>query len=199
MIINKEGTSRIVVIVPKLGIVLKIARINLLKAIFLILIAFGFERGFQFNKVIKIKVWLRQRKYYFKHGIFGPTIRAPEPSLSYFLFRGLACNLSEFIYYLRNRNNNFLIPTYFSIFGIVNIQSLQKDVCNSDDKVFQHLTKFTERNELFKHSPHTFAEQSNFCVDKEGKLCVLDYAAKGLQKMAKKYGDRFHSPFERTG
>lgn len=197
---KKEGISRIVILMPRLGIVLKIARCNPLKAIKLILITLSlFPSDMGKSYVLSpAKAWWWRRTYYFKHGICGPIKFRCEHSFLYLLFRGVVANTSEFIFYLRNRNNPFLIPTYFSLFGIINIQPLQRDVCTSKDKVFQHLAKFTEFNELFKHGPHTFAEESNFCVNKDGKLCVLDYAGKGAQNMFLKYGQQFNSKFKRT-
>ena len=198
---NKQGISRIVILIPRLGIVLKIARCNPLRAVKLILMAislFPSDLGKKSYVMSPAKFWFYKRKYHFKHGIFGPLDFRAEHSLLYLLLRGVVANTSEFIFYLRNRNNPFLIPTYFSLFGIINIQPLQRDVCTSKDKVFQHLAKFTEFNELFKYGPHTFAEQSNFCVNKEGKLCVLDYAGTGAQKMIKKYGIKFNSKLKRA-
>lgn len=201
MEINKKGMSRIVILIPQLGIVLKIARIDFFRSLKNIFKIIGLisDRNYETGRS-KILQWFIDRKYYFKWGFIGPvdTFHV-EPSLTYLLFRGIWANLSEFVFYVLNIGNGFLVPTYFSLFGIINIQPLQKDVCNKDDKVFGHLCRFTEFNELFKHHAHTFAERSNFCVDKEGKLRILDYASKGAQKMTKKYGKQFHSKLERAG
>jgi hypothetical protein len=198
---NTDGNSRIIILIPYLGIVLKIARINPLKALNLIFISLGIISNIlpeEYTVYQKIKRWFWLRGHHIKYDIFGPIECGSTPTLMYFLFRGIAANIGEFIYYLLNTKNEFLIPTYFSLFGIVNIQPLQKDVCNKQDRVFGHLCKFTEKNELFKYHAHTFAEQTNFCIDKEGRLRILDYGAIGTQKMVTKYGKQFHSKLERA-
>lgn len=187
---------------PLLGIVLKVARVNPKESFILLLKVSGFMSGHHIpqNKkgFDKIKGWIADRKYHFKYGILGPVYHTAQPSIWYYLFRGVTANISEFLYYIRNTDNTFLIPTYFSLFGIINIQPLQQNICTQKDEVFGHLKSFTEFNELYKHNPHTFFEQTNFCIDKEGKLCILDYGSKGAQRMVTKYGKQFHSKLKRT-
>ena len=110
-----------------------------------------------------------------------------------YLFQGLFDNLSEFVFYLSHFNNEFLVPTYFSLFGLVNIQPLQKNVCDIDKDVWYHLIKNSSQKEIWDSSKHTFSTASNFSIDKNGKLKVMDYASAGVQKMTKKYGKKFHS------
>ncbi len=201
MEINKKGSSRIIIVIPSLGIVLKIARCNPLKAIRVILMALSlWPNDLGEGRALSLRAWLRRRKYYFKCGVFGPPKLRLVRSFSYLFLRGIIANMSEFIFYLANTDNKFLIPTYFSLFGIINIQPLQQNVCTSkyNTYVFEHLEQFTEANELFEHNAHAFAEGSNFCLNEEGKLCILDYAGRGTQKIVKKYGQKWNSKLERA-
>ena len=83
-----------------------------------------------------IKAW---RKLYcpgrglrLKHLAFNSD---SEGSPRYWLFRGMRCNWLEFIWYLRYRYN-FMTPTYFSFFGLFNIQRYVKDLDDMQKKKF---------------------------------------------------------------
>lgn len=109
-----------------------------------------------------------------------------------FLFKGIVDNWREFCFYRRFKLC-FTQPTYFSLFGLINLQQTGPRCQIKEDDLWVQLTELTE-NKVFKDS-HTFANPVNFCVC-NGQLRILDYASSHVQKVIVEYGDRIVKEFD---
>ena len=98
----EKGTTRIVIIFRKF--VIKIAKIQPLKAFKIAL----FWKGTKFWKQL-----IRNYKY--------------SLTIQHFLMIGIVNNWQEFIF-CRKYYSKFLVPTYFSLLGLVNIQKTGKKI-----------------------------------------------------------------------
>jgi len=103
----KKGNSRIVVLIPFLGIVVKFPLIRL-------------KHCWQ-DGIFHLKNKNMRSLFFswFFHPIFGSSFHLYGPRT--LLFRGICCNLVEFWVYIWTRDSAF-VPTYFSFFGLFNIQ-----------------------------------------------------------------------------
>ena len=107
------------------------------------------------------------------------------------LFAGIRANLLEFIFYLRYRNV-FCQPTYFTFFGLINIQK-KGLACEISVEEFKPRMHQLTNNEIpFKD--HTFDSPSNFTVN-NGHLQCIDYADPIIQPIILKYGKKLYNEF----
>ena len=111
----------------------------------------------------------------------------------FFLMKGIVANWREFIRFWRLRSR-FLQPTYFSFFGLINIQKKGVVLQMSDEKCFAQLERIIGDDIWI--SPHTFGSSQNFCVTGSGKLRVLDYGASlSFDLFLRKWGDSIYDEF----
>lgn len=152
----KHGTTRVVFVIPCLGIAIKIAKINLFK---------GFNSLF-------INPWHYQG---FKNcwSSFLDQFRFTCSELCtfrYYWFRGINANWQELIFYQKTKHP-LLQPTYFTFFGLANIQKIARTpLTTKSDSYYQ----FTALSEIAK-GEHVFQNPENFCLE-NGQLRFLDYA-----------------------
>lgn len=166
MFVVKKGSSRRVYLIPSLGIAIKDPMIMLwpfLKSFYEI-----FLRDFSKNPKLA-QVYL---KLLFRMN----NINSPF-SGGWYLFRGIVENWMEFLFFIKNRNNTFLMPVYFSFFGFINICPLGKEFENglgfeNAKKLWAEL--YTVTNGDILRDGHHFENTGNFCIYK-GKLKMCDY------------------------
>lgn len=99
------------------------------------------------------------------------------------LLAGIIENWGEYIFFLRNRKLYFLVPTYFSFFGFMNIQKRGKAFSIADYDFINLLAEATEdAKEIFGNASalHTFSNHMNFCIDENFKIRILDYSDKTI-------------------
>jgi hypothetical protein len=138
----KRGQSRIVFIFPLLRIVFKFPIIHPFVAV----------RPF-FRRDIKGKKWKYLKMYLsWPLEVYG--------SFRGLLFRGLSANWNEFLFYWKTRNQ-FLQPTYFSLFGFLNIQRYDKPCQLHEVDLWCQLHELTEGH--VHEDGHVFANPHNFC------------------------------------
>jgi hypothetical protein len=176
-----EGTTRIVIAVPLLGVAIKIARINPLK---------GLQRLFIFPLKYTIKKGNFKK---FWNYLYRETTECNSRSINssrYYLFRGINANWQEFWFYLKNRHP-LLQPTYFSFFGLFNIQRIAykplitKSECGCQFIILAPRTL-----------THGFESAANFCLDKNDKLKFLDYGDEKIRKVIISDGDKIYQQFD---
>ncbi|MEI7620121.1 MAG: hypothetical protein WCJ57_00950 [Candidatus Falkowbacteria bacterium] len=117
-----------------------------------------------------------------------------------FLFDGLMSNWHEFIFSIKNRKNTFTTPTYFSFFGLINIQKRGKEFEMSNDEFKIRLEKILEEEGIlddcdYWKDSHTMNNPKNFCQDEDGKLRVLDYGNIRMHNFLKEYGKLIQEKF----
>jgi hypothetical protein len=182
----RKGTTRKVVLIHSLNIVLKFPAFDIklgiklvLKVLHLILSVYIFkDDSKKWELRHQCKYWL------FRHYEIPNT-------LSYYLFRGLFANINEARFWLFHRKNPLMIPTYFSLFGLVNIQPIVKPIKNCSVGIWHKLYKLTDiPKEMSGHDAHAW-EDKNFTQKGDGSIALYDYGSSRAFPMIKKYGYRF--------
>lgn len=109
------------------------------------------------------------------------------------LFRGLFENWHEYRLY-KDTRSLFLVPTYFSLLGIINIQKKQGELL--DMKPINLWLQMVEiSNEEVWEDEHHFVSPKNFCKTK-GSLQMFDYGSRGCCRVIKKYGEKMRQGFD---
>lgn len=161
----KKGADRVVVIFPFLRIAVKFPIIRLWLAIRLL------------YRDIKSGKWERLSKDW----SWPIEVRGGFKGL---LLRGLAANWGEFLFYWQTRNP-FVQPTYFSFFGLFNVQRADEPCRLKEDNLWCQLYELTN-GQVFDDSHH-FAEPRNFCFS-NGKLRMLDYGSRKSRGVIARHG-----------
>jgi hypothetical protein len=165
-----KGKTRIVFVFPGLGVVVKLPIIQPKKAIDKFIM---YQKRFGWKLTRQYLSWPAETPFGFK----------------WLMFLGILCNWREFIYYVRT-HNPFLQPTYFSLFGLLNIQ-LYGEVSNIDfGYQLDDLTDWQIRDD-----PHHFSNSGNFCFYK-GKARMLDYGNPKCWETIEKYGEKIVKEFD---
>jgi len=170
-----KGNLRFVVLFPSLGIAVKFARIHLVSAI---------------SMFVRDVFFLRLKKLLFDlnisincNGLWGYTR---------FLFGGIKANWKEFVFFKKTKNP-FCQPTYFSFFGLFNIQKFGA-LCSIDERALSLqldvITGYETRGD-----GHHFHCRDNFSFS-DGKLTILDYGSAETQKVITEFGQRIHDTFD---
>ena len=166
----KKGTWRIAILLPELNIAIKLPRIYLRNAWKII------------KKILTSKTWLRWQ-------LFVNTVYS-EISLKQWLFRGIVENWQEFCFYQKTRHL-FCVPTYFSLFGLFNIQKLGTEPkINNRDLHYQFVILTSN-----KARGHHYDNNANFSYQ-NGKLQILDYGAPRVQKVVIEFGNLLEEKFD---
>lgn len=171
----KKGTSRVVLVIPNLGIAIKIPRVQLL-VVFRGTARLCLKRDWQMLRID----WSMSATH--SAGFRGR------------LLKGLLDNRSEFAFY-RRTHDPFLLPTFFSLFGLFNIQLYGEECGVTRVNLWTQLCGLTDRD-VWADS-HAFDWPPNFCR-RDGKLLILDYASKGAQEVIEKWGSTIVSRFDFT-
>lgn len=168
----KRGTWRIVLLIPALGIAIKFPRIY-------------WRKSWGTIKLITIK---RSKSW---KALLGKTLYS-ELSLKQWMLRGIGENWREFLFY-RKTKHLFCEPTYFSLFGLINLQKFGTACLMNDYDFFIHLIILT--NGKVWRSPHHFSNSGNFAFTK-GKLTILDYGNLKVQEVVSEYGQKIWEEFD---
>ncbi|NCN07718.1 hypothetical protein GW933_03415 [Candidatus Falkowbacteria bacterium] len=162
----KKGNYRIVIVIGSL--VIKLPRVRLKSAIQCL--------------IFEIKHGLIS-KYYSNAILYAPSSKTN-------LFGGIISNWQEYQFYHQTKLP-ILMPTYFSFFGLFNIQKRGKLLDVNRKDLFQQLYDLTN-GEVFDDS-HAFANPANFCLQ-NGKLVMIDYSKKSRNVLIK-YGEKIQQEF----
>ncbi len=107
------------------------------------------------------------------------------------LFRGLSANWNEFWFYQRTRNP-FLQPTYFSLFGFLNVQRCDTPCRLQAVDLCYQLRELTSGRIV--DDPHHFANPRNFCFY-NGTLRMIDYGSRRTHGIITQYGQKIVESF----
>jgi len=166
----RKGRSRIVLVFPSLGIAIKIPFIHFISGIhFLLLMAREGHLRWEWNR----------------------SMESMESSKE-LLFKGIADNWREYWFFIKSRNP-FLLPSYFSFFGLFNIQQVGQ-VCTTESSVlWRQLVELTAG--ATSKSSHHFVNPENFCFVGK-KLRILDYGSPRVQQVISKFGIKITNEFD---
>lgn len=169
-----KGSSRIAIIFPSLHIAVKLPKVYVWSALRL----FGHE--------VRLGYWSLLRNEFTSYTVemYGCIKRL--------LFLGIVSNWREFTLY-RSTRNSLLEPTYFSLFGLLNIQRA------NPISEFQSVDLWTQlygitKGKVFDDS-HAFAESDNFTFC-DGKLRMIDYGSSGCREVIKLFGEKIFGEFD---
>ena len=106
--------------------------------------------------------------------------RNASGTLPFFVFMGFVVNWNEYRYY-RQTKCDILMPTYFSLFGIINVQKRGKSFQHTQPNWFEVLCLATD--DLVRQDGHTFDDADNFVLKSDGSLALVDYGDKVTQRI----------------
>ena len=170
----KKGRNRIVLVLPLLGIAVKLPIVHF----------------------FTVTASLAKRIVHLDFKIIRILMRV-SPDCDGFigyrnlLFGGTLTNWREFLFFYKTKNP-FLQPTYFSLFGLINIQKLGQ-LCTMEQRTFQSQLRDVT-NDGVGWDDHHFINPDNFCFS-NGKLRILDYGSKITQETVILYGAKIQSSF----
>lgn len=151
----RRGKDRIVILLPYLGVAIKLPIVRIATTVRVAL------RNAAANK------WAILRLYW----------SAPIDEFFGFrklIFGGIAANWIEYHFY-RETHHPFLMPTYYSLFGILNVQHLGEPLRVDAHDLLTQLDTITNRQVL--RDVHHFMNPKNFCFS-NGRLRMFDYGSK---------------------
>jgi hypothetical protein len=155
-------------------------------------------------------------RFIFKMGLHKYVLRNKnfEPDISYFNFfesltavmtpftDGVFSNWLEFYYYLKTRND-FLVPTYFSFFGLVNVQKQIVKIKIRDEGLIYPFEEFFSIIDDY-HRPSSFKLllpfchhmlKESYCWGDDGGLMMFDYGNKSVFPFICEKGEEMHRRF----
>lgn len=184
-----QGTTRNVVLIHPLGIALEFPRFDFFAGVKIILKVLGLCFGAYVLKKKEKKIDLR---WTCKWILFSSYEKKWPQSLMYLWFRGIMANINEMRYWIFHYDNPLLMPTYFSLFGLVNIQPIVEPIRTlSNDEIYQKIYLATDiENEMDDYNTHAW-EDINFTKRKDGGIAMYDYGSSRAFPMVLKYGYRF--------
>ena len=166
----KKGHYRIVLVLPFLGIAIKFPIVHVLGTM---------KTVFFLAKEMK---WKTIRMLFTFKSDLGFRKR---------LFGGILDNWREFTFFLKTRHP-FLQPTYFSFFGLFNVQKVSEQCDIKYVDLWCQLYELT--NGRVWDDSHHFENPDNFCF-RDGKLRMLDYGSSRTHRVVIEYGQKILDSF----
>jgi hypothetical protein len=171
------GRWRWVIVLPPLGIVLKFPRFYPLEWLK--------SDVFKFRYIGRI-LWQRQ---WTSLKVLWAYQTHPESGFVRYSIGGLSDNFGEWLFYLQHPHP-FLQPTYFSFFGLVNVQRYGAPLDEAHERETDRMKRWGQITEwgVYKDS-HTFGSNQNFCLDRNGHTHILDYGQRKTQRVLLRWAD----------
>lgn len=162
-----RGTHRIVFVFERFGFVLKFPHIR------------WKEAWTNFQWCLK-NVGVRGLRY---------SITNPDGALYDWFGGGFVEHWGEFRMF-HEHPMPFLLPTHFSLFGIMNIQRLGVPCRMSDREVYGAFANAAGAGVIFQDAHH-FLNADNFCRDpKSGEFMMLDYGGRVCREILEEVGGK---------
>jgi len=111
-----------------------------------------------------------------------------------YIVKGIINNWKEFTYSFLNPQP-YLMPTYYSHFGLINIQK-RGEPYQSEYIIFGPKIDRATKGQV-RADGHHFKNSQNFCLV-DGKLVMIDYSNFETQKVLDKYGMAIHNALSNT-
>lgn len=174
----KKGRDRLVVVLPRLGVVVKFPLIRILVAL---RVAWLYMRR-PTHFVQNLRFELDLPVEHMLSGIKGA------------LARGVVNNWREWQLY-RTTNHALLEPTYFSMLGFLNVQKYDAPYSGTSQALWAQLLELTDG--AVWADVHHFCNPANFCV-RRGTLLMVDYGGSKGVPVILAYGDKIRESFDPT-
>jgi hypothetical protein len=108
------------------------------------------------------------------------------------MFKGLIDNWQEYLFY-RETRHVFIQPTYFSFFGLVNIQKYGYPEKIRYDALLRHFCEIVD-SQILVNDGHHFADWRNFSFE-SGKIKILDYGSLKTRAIIAEHGEKIYTTF----
>ena len=168
-----RGRDRIAIIFPLIKMVIKLPQIHIFKSFFQL---YGYAKENNWKGIIIDWSWPLELKTGFK-GL---------------LFHGIAENWREFLFFFKTRNE-FLQPTFFSFFGLFNIQLYGNPCGMNYVDLWRQLIELTDGRAW--QDNHHFSNPDNFCYHSK-KFRILDYGNPQCHEVINLYGKKIVKEFD---
>jgi len=176
----KRGTSRLVICLPKLGLVIKVPLAR--PFVFVGHVINSINRGRQsknIKKRLKWAVWL------------GKDTDVVD-NIRYTLLNGTYQNWQEYRLW-RCTRSSFLEPTFCSLLGLINVQKYGEQLTGiSKVALWSQLLELS--NQAVWSNGHHFANPDNFSF-REGVIRMLDYGGHGMEYVVVEHGENIARHF----
>lgn len=111
------------------------------------------------------------------------------------LMGGVMANYQEWKFYKKTKNV-FVMPTYFSLFGLLNIQKRGQRITFWDGTaVWLYIHENIQNHDQPFCDGHTLSEIDNFCLD-NGCLKMVDYGSRYVEPFLKLNGEILFKNFK---
>ena len=180
-----KGTTRKVILILSLGIVIKIARFEV----------------WYFLENLRFSWDLASRKSLLPRIISTISSRLVRHNLKLNVFAGIIANTREFLFWIKYRNQfPFLSPTLFSC-GLFNVQIYSVELNFPEQDM--SINRLVERI-FFKHigddiisDGHTLIVSDNFGRDRNNRVVLRDYGSTRTQELFLKIPQKITTTFEK--
>ena len=190
-----RGNTRNVILLFPLSIALKFPRFDFFKAmknLFKITSLYLQSQIFDDEDLEKDLQW--RIKWVLK----GHYERSGIGCINYLLFRGIMANWNERKFFLEDSSNPLLIQTYFSLFGLINIQPIVIPIQQYSIGLYNKLCLIVDdKKELHNCDSHAW-EDGNFTQREDGSVALYDYGSSKAWPFVKKYGRQFSKILQTT-
>lgn len=180
---TKYGTSRLVICLPKLGLVIKLPLAKPIVFVRQVISAISLGRQSKdIKKWLKWAVWL---------GEDTDTVG----NIRYTLLNGTYQNWQEYRIWRRTRSS-FLEPTFFSLLGLVNVQKYGEQLTEiTVGALWSQLLELSDK--AVWSNGHHFANPENFSF-RDGTIRMLDYGGRGVEEVVVQHGENIARQFDLT-
>lgn len=177
----KRGTSRLVICLPKLGLVIKLPLAKPFVFVHLVIRAIRMGwRSKDMKRWLKWVVWLGTDTDVFVN-------------IRYTLLNGIYQNWQEYRLWRRTRSS-FLEPTFVSLFGLINVQKYGEQFTEiSEGALWSQLLELSDG--AVWSNGHHFANSKNFSF-RDGTIRMLDYGGRGIEEVVVQYGENIARHFD---
>lgn len=112
-----------------------------------------------------------------------------------YLLGGIMANYYERKFYKQTKNP-FVMPTYFSFFGLFNVQKRGEEVNFwESDSLWGYVCTNSQNIDQPFCDNHTLCEPKNFCID-NGKLKLVDYGNRQIAEFLRINGENLYNNFK---
>lgn len=168
------GTWRTAIIIPALGVAVKVPNIR---------IGTIWKHYKDTRSMAELMVRIREDVRYWYHPACTPMC----------LFGGYVMNLREAWFSLSSKPSEMVLPTYVSLFGVANLMPAGQLHDVSSAQLWSAALSVADWDEL---DPHTWSEPRNFVRDRKGRLRLVDYGDPRTQRVIRLHRESFARAFK---
>ena len=174
MIRIAHGTWRAAIIVPALGIAVKVPKVRIRTI---------WKRYKDISSVKALVDEFREDVKYWEHPASVPMC----------VFGGWLMNLKEAWFSFSTGSNQVVLPTYASLFGLANLMPAGRPHEVTGSKLWNTALSVASWDEL---DSHAWSEAGNFVRDQTGRIRLVDYGDRRTQQTILRHREKFELAFK---